>query len=155
MGVLGCHRVPWGTGGQLGVQVSGGSRVGPGSPSRLPAPTISGALTVNEGQQGAAWECDWGTHLGHGKPGAGGSAGPRLGSRASPQGQAHDRAWGLGRSHPPQPGTRQSCPREAEQPLPGPRGLPTSKTFCTNIPILNYVNSHFRYSTRGFEMCLL
>lgn len=48
-GATGCHGVLVG---QLGVQVSGGSRVGPGSPSRLPAPTISGALTANEGQHG-------------------------------------------------------------------------------------------------------
>ena len=77
------------------MQVSRGSRVGPGYPSRLHAPTMSGALTANEGQHEAGWECDWGTHLGHGKPGAGGSAGPGLGSRASPQRQAPRRACEL------------------------------------------------------------
>lgn len=99
-GATGCHGVLVG---QLGVQGSGGSRVGPGSASRLPAPTISGALTANEGQHGNVT----GAHTwGMGSQGLGGSAGPGLGSRASPQRQAPSRAWGLGRRHPPHPGRR-------------------------------------------------
>lgn len=64
-GATGCHGVLVG---QLGVQVSGGSRVGPGSPSNYPAPTISGALTANEGQHGDVT----GAHTWGRKPGAGG-----------------------------------------------------------------------------------
>lgn len=78
------------------------------------------------GQHGGACQSDWGTHLGRGKAGAGGS-------RASPQRQAPTRAWRLGRSHAPHPRRRQPLPRAAEQPPLGPRGLPTSKTFCITM----------------------
>lgn len=129
---MGCRGRPWGCWGATGCH-----GVGPGSPSRLPAPTMSGALTANEGQHGAGWERDWGTHLGHGKPGAGGVS--WAWTWVQDQFPEASTQQGLGAWKEPStpPRKKTVMPQGSRTASTRTRGLPTSKTFCTNIPILN------------------